>query len=101
MAFTDVIQFELNIREVRGDRELEAVGQELIDELAGWCSQNLRDNFILIEHASVRIAGGWVDNRDGWEKEGSRVRRDDYAWQSRYELRCSGTDANWFLLKWT
>ena len=97
-TFDRHVFFSLNITNP-DERTLETIGQQMLEEIGDWISTSFKNNYILIEHASNRIAGGYMDNASGW-KEDKRTMRDDYAWKSRYELRCSDQDASWFLLRW-
>lgn len=101
MSFTDVIRFSIDLSEkVSLDEfEMNFDAEEKLKEICTWCSETFKENFIIIEHVSARIAGGWVDNSKGWKKQRSRVRRTDYAWQAEYELRCMSADATWFKMR--
>lgn len=98
MMFDHQIYFKLKI-DAPDDRTLVKVGQDILEDIGYWISTNFKSNYILIEHASVRISGGHVNNPHNWQHD-VRHMREDYAWQSRYELRCDTQDANWFLLRW-
>lgn len=99
VVFTDTIGFKINT-DGYGERAMEQLAERRLNEICAWCSETFQHNFVIMEHVDTRIVGGWADNRAGWKTEGMRVRRQDYAWQARYELRCFSQDAVWFRTKW-
>jgi hypothetical protein len=101
MAFTDVIKFVISLDDSPNldEYDMNKDAEQQLKELCAWCCESFKHNFVIIEHVSARIVGGWVDNSKGWKHQGKRVRRDDYAWQSKYELRCMSADATWFKMK--
>lgn len=99
VVFTDTIGFKINT-DGYSEPELAHVAAARLDEICAWCSETFQENFIIMEHVDARIAGGWSDNYKAWKQDGGRVRRRDYAWQARYELRCFSQDAAWFRMKW-
>jgi hypothetical protein len=98
MTFERVVKFKLKLDDYRGNLDKE--GQRLLDEICHWCSNQFSKNFVIMEYASIRIAGGFVDNKGSWPV-GTTVDRSEYAWQSEYELRCMLEDHTWFLLRWS
>lgn len=99
MAFTDIIKFTINADQYSQEHELHKDTEGKLKQLCTWCCETFKENFVIIEHVSARIAGGWSDNARGWKQEGKKVKRKDYAWQAEYELRCMSEDATWFKMK--
>ena len=83
----------------KGDEDIDH--EEYLNEICGWISNSFTRNFVVIESVSTRIAGGWVDNRYGWEINESKVNRNEHAALATYELRCCQEDATAFLLRWS
>ena len=98
-AFTNTLTFKIDVGGY-GEGEMERVAEQRLNEICAWCSETFKANFIIMEHADVRIAGGWMDNARGWRQQDRGIRRREYAWQCRYELRCFDEDAAWFKMKW-
>jgi hypothetical protein len=95
--FTDIIVFKLTLSKMNNKKY-----QKKLDSICLDCSKNFKHNFIILEKVSARIAGGYLDNHEGWVKgEKGTVHRSDYAWQAKYELRCMGTDATYFMMRWS
>lgn len=99
MSFTDVIKFSIVVDPYDKEHEMHKDAEQKLKELCAWCCETFKDNFIIMEHVSARIAGGYMDNARGWKQEGGRVKRKDYAWQAKYELRCMSADATWFKMR--
>lgn len=97
-AFTDRLFFKLDMSKVSPD-DLDSLSDERINYICETCANEFTSNFVIIETSSIRIAGGWTDNSYGWKAEGGKVSRENYAWQSTYELRCYNKDLMWFLMK--
>jgi len=73
------------------------------NELAGWCSHTFSKNFVILEQAHRRIAGGCTDNADAWDASivGTGLTgTNEFDSNGGYELRCSEQDATLFLLKY-
>lgn len=92
-----VIDFDIFLRDINGEGQLEKVGEQRLVQVVDWISNTFKENFILKEIADNRIAGGWVDNKGAWNRR-KRIVRSDYAWQSSYRLLCHEQDGNWFAL---
>ena len=69
-----------------------------IKEIAKWMSFNFAEGFVLISVNSQRIAGGYVDNKEGWKSQENAP--EDESYNIYYELRCSESDGTLFLLKY-
>ena len=74
--------------------------EEYLNEICGWMAETFTSNYIVIERVDNNIAGGWVDNKLGWEKAGHKVDRSQHSRLAEYELRCMASDATAFLLRW-
>lgn len=92
-----VIEFDLDLDDVGTEGDLDVIADERLHNVIGWISKNFQRNFILMENVEASIAGGWVDNREAWERE-PQIDRKSYAWKSSYALRCHEQDGNWFCL---
>ena len=90
-----VIEFKLHLQDVGAHDDLEAIGEQRLHQVVDWIYNNFKENFILIEKVTVRIAGGYTNNKEQWTRH-PEIPRDDYAWQGQYELRCHERDGNWF-----
>ena len=75
--------------------------EKYLNEICEWVVNTFTKNFVIIEHADAKIAGGWIDNKYGWESCGSTVNRSEHSQLAVYELRCHDTDATAFLLRWS
>lgn len=71
-----------------------------LNEICQWIVDSFTGHFVVLEKVQTIVAGGYVDNRHGWEINGSKANRKEHASHATYELRCSDVDAFAFLLKW-
>lgn len=98
MMFTNIIKFKPSADDSSDD--VHYPYEVALNQICNWIALNFCENFIIIEEASARIAGGYVDNKQGWKAQKFKVNRSEHAFSSIYELRCMGVDATAFLLKW-
>lgn len=101
MVFTDILTFKIHTDDGLIEDAMRQDAEQKLQSVCAWCSATFQHNFILIEHVGARIAGGFTDNHRGWVVSGGQVNRQDYAWQSTYELRCMAQDATWFKINLT
>lgn len=71
-----------------------------LNEICQWIVSSFSKHFVLLEHADSIVVGGYVDNKQAWERHGSKVDRTEHSKSATYELRCHDADAFAFLLKW-
>jgi hypothetical protein len=83
----------------KGNEDID--NEEYLNEICGWICNTFTRNFVVIECVETRVAGGWVDNKKGWQHNGSKVDRKEHAGLATYELRCCDSDATAFFLRWT
>lgn len=93
--------FDLSIRfkPYKGNEDID--NEKYLNEICDWIVHAFNHNFVIIEHTDNLIAGGWVDNKKGWKKNGFKVDRTQHSQLAEYELRCHDSDATAFLLRWS
>ena len=96
MMFTNIIRFQPRT----DDDEADYPYEDSLNQICSWISNNFKENFVVIEKTSNRIAGGWADNKKGWRLQKNKVDRREHSITAVYELRCHGPDATLFMLKW-
>ena len=96
MMFTNVIRFQPQTNDDRADYPYE----DSLNRICSWISLNFEENFVILEKTRHRIAGGWADNKKGWQIQKYKVDRMEHSTTAVYELRCMGADATLFMLKW-
>ena len=100
----ELIAFEYTVTwKIKDTASYEFIPQSeiVLNDVCTWVSNSFTKNFVIMECSPpVNIAGGNVDNRTAWRQQGSRVIRDQLAWNSTYELRCCESDATMFILRW-
>ena len=96
MMFTNVIRFQPQT----DDNESDYPYEDSLNHICSWISLNFKENFVVLEKTSHRVAGGWADNAKGWRIQKSKVDRREHSITAVYELRCMGPDATLFMLKW-
>lgn len=74
--------------------------EEYLNEICEWVVNTFSKNFVIIEHVDTIVAGGWIDNRHGWDQQRSQVDRSNHSANAVYELRCVDADATAFMLRW-
>jgi hypothetical protein len=93
--------FDLTFRIYDEDREYYGLNADPIKELATWCYQSFKHNFILLESCQYCVAGGYADNAMGLKDINAGFeRKEDQRMTNYYELRCSKFDAIILLLKY-
>ena len=95
MMFTNVIRFQPQT----DDNKSEYPYEDSLNSICAWISDNFKENFVVLEKTSHRVAGGWADNAKGWRIQKSKVDRNEHSMTAVYELRCMGADATLFMLK--
>ena len=75
--------------------------EKYLNEICEWVANAFTKNFVIIEHVDTIVAGGWIDNRHGWEQQESKVNRSNHSGNAVYELRCHYSDSTAFMLKWS
>ena len=92
-AFDSVYTFRMESKDIRA--------------FAEWCYKSFSDNFILIQHSTTTLAGGYATNRMGLNnldndlKNGAHHEADDIAvFVKHYELRLYKADEVLLLLKY-
>jgi hypothetical protein len=97
----EIGMFDVAIRfkPYKGDHE-EIDNEAYLNEICQWVVDSFTKHFVILEKVENIIAGGYMDNKQGWESHGSKVNRRDHSKGATYELRCCDADAFAFLLKW-
>lgn len=75
--------------------------EQYLNEICEWICNTFTNNFVVIEHVATNVAGGWTNNKHGWERNNCKVNRSNHSALATYELRCHDTDATAFMLKWS
>jgi hypothetical protein len=83
------------------DEKTDPNNEDYLNQICEWVVNSFNYNFVIIEHASSIVAGGWVDNKDGWMHNNSKVDRNRHSSLASYELRCHSVDASLFKLRWS
>ena len=92
-GFPAFVDFEMSAN-TSADNNIE----QIISDITHWVSHTFTKNFVIIEYATKRIAGGCVDNAGAIDKNFyvDNLFRPDYT----YQLRCYPEDLTIFLLKY-
>jgi hypothetical protein len=101
IGWDQLITFDFYDRDIVINREIENA-----HTVCEWVSNTFANNFVILEYGHKRIAGGYVDNKGGWDFQNDPDLEKDKDYVCRYiidsyELRCTPEDATMFLLKYT